>query len=329
MSENDALKYQNMKYIDVYRQQAKRSNCKICGHLFKDDSYLVSNDIKYFICKGCGHLNGEYEDTNEFCNYLYNSAQGGGDYSQFLNQKTIDDFNERTDKIFVPKVSFLLETLAEQKLVPQQLKYSDIGTGTGCFVNALHRCGLKNIEGYDVEGPQMSIARKILGQDKIKGHSVEDIYTIVQKLDCDVVSMIGVLEHFQKPHAVLSEICNNENIKYILISVPLFSLSVLFQICFPKSFERHLDGSHTHLFTDTSLDFLMSKYNLECVSEWWFGLDISDLFRNIFVTLDKTNQPYELKQKYVDWFLPLIDDLQFAIDRKKLSSEVHMVLKKI
>lgn len=323
--DNDKLQMIDEKFNNFYKQQPKRSKCKICEESLSFCQYLILKDIKYFICNYCGHVNGEYEDTNKFCNFIYNKH--GEEYSEGYNLNTIEKFNERTEKIFIPKAKFLLDGLIEQNQHPENLKFCDIGCGAGCFVNALHLLGMEQIEGKDVEGSQINLAQKILGISKIKSYKIEDTTSIIRNLDCDVVSLIGVLEHLQNPHDVLFEITDNKNIKYLFISVPLFSPSVLFQIAFPDVYQRHLSSGHTHLFTESSLNYIFKKYNLKIVSEWWFGLDMSDLFRSVLVSLDKTNQPDILKKLWCDWFLPNIDVMQHQLDEQKITSEVHMILK--
>ena len=71
--------------------------------------------------------------------------------------------------------------------------------------------------------------------------------------------MIGVLEHLNYPREMLSTIRKNKNIQYIFLSVPLYSLSVLIESCFQNIHNRHLGGSHTHLFTEKSLKRLLKS----------------------------------------------------------------------
>ena len=88
--------------------------------------------------------------------------------------------------------------------------------------------------------------------------------------------MIGVLEHLQEPREVLHAICSNPTIRYIYISVPMFSLSVYLKAVSPEVFHRQLGAGHTHLYTDSSLDWMCKEFGLERVGGWWFGTDIVD-----------------------------------------------------
>lgn len=125
---------------------------------------------------------------------------------------------------------------------------------------------------------------------------------------------------------VLEAIKNNKNIKYLFISVPLFSYSCIFETANQTCFNRQLGGAHTHLFTFESLEWISRKYNFELISKWQFGTDILDLFRHICVKLDK-NENNLLKEFFMEKFIPIIDDMQMIIDKSNFCSEIHMLLK--
>ena len=73
---------------------------------------------------------------------------------------------------------------------------------------------------------------------------------------------------------------------------------------------------------------MLKKYNFIILGEWWFGTDIPDLLRTLLVNAKYNNKKnYE---KYLNlYFANYIDNLQNIIDLNKLSSEVHIVIKKI
>ena len=63
----------------------------------------------------------------------------------------------------------------------------------------------------------------------------------------------------------------------MFINVPLFSSRVLFENAFKDNDRKVLGGSHTHLYTRESLEYLFKKNNLKIIGEWWYGLDFYDL----------------------------------------------------
>ena len=93
---------------------------------------------------------------------------------------------------------------------------------------------------------------------------------------------------------------------------------------FPNVFPRQLSGGHTHLYTEKSLNYLVKKYNLKIIGEYWFGTDMPDLLRSLMNTgniLDKKIYSRELKNVFSKY----IDELQSVLDKKKVCSQVHMV----
>ena len=150
---------------------------------------------------------------------------------------------------------------------------------------------------------------------------------LAASVDSDIVSLIGVLEHLQNPRDILDALKNNKNVRFLYISVPMFSPCVFFEMVFPVVMQRHLSNGHTHLYTEGSLQWMAKEFAMQQVAAWWFGTDMVDLFRCITVHL---NKQIETKRMLADWtkmFAPLIDVMQAEMDKKHLSSEVHMLFK--
>ena len=142
------------------------------------------------------------------------------------------------------------------------------------------------------------------------------------------MSLIGVLEHLQNPRSAMAHIQKNKNIKYVYLSVPLFSLSVFLEMMSNDVYHRQLHGGHTHLYTEKSLQYLAQEFGFDIMSEWWFGTDIVDLYRHIFINLEKKQSSSKLINSFKEMLLPLIDSMQLELDKKHCSSEVHLLLKR-
>lgn len=276
-------------------------------------------------CSRCGHLNGRYEDTETFCNATY-SRNGGSCYGKNYTSADANVYQRRVQEVYVPKVRFLVEALTEEA-APRDLRYADLGAGSGYFVSALQDCGFEHVVGYEVSESQILFANHMNPRVNMSLHKLDEIYSLASNVEADVISMIGVLEHLQEPRDVLKSICSNRNVLYLYLSVPLFSPCVVFETLFPNVMPRQLAGGHTHLFSETSLDYMAKEFGLEIIAEWWFGTDMMDLFRSIIVQLGKIKGGAKLQDFTTDSFLPVIDELQLAMDQKHLSSEVHMVFK--
>jgi len=93
-------------------------------------------------------------------------------------------------------------------------------------------------------------------------------------------------------------------------------------------FHWYLHGGHTHLYSKKSPYHLAEEFNFDILSEWWFGADIVDLYRSLYVNLKSQDVSQEISKSFQDMTLPLIDHLQLEINKLELSSWVHMLWKK-
>jgi hypothetical protein len=312
----------------LYKKQPKRKECKNC--LFRLATFdFIKDGIGYALCNRCNHLNGIYEDSDDFCHAVYTKNSGSEYYAQDYFSKNLNEYNFCVETVYRPKAEFLLTSLREQNINLNDLSFADIGAGSGYFIAALKSFGLEKVSGYEVSETQVKLANNIIGENIIKQHVLEDIDDIVKTVEAEIVSMIGVLEHLQSPRQVLRALKNNKNVKYLFVSVPLFSLSVYFETSFPHIYHRQLSGGHTHLYTEESLRYMCKEFDLVSIAEWWFGTDIVDLYRSVYVNLVKMKSSGKIINNWQKTFLPLIDSVQLEVDKKHLSDEVHMVLKKV
>jgi len=125
---------------------------------------------------------------------------------------------------------------------------------------------------------------------------------------------------------VMKSIQKNKKIKYIYVLVPMSSFICVVENIFSKIFNRHLGGGHTHLFTEKSLLMFMKKYSFVDHSAWWFGTDIHDFYRSSILQMGKQN--YKPLRNIIYNMKSIIDGLQLELDKKKISSEVHMLFRR-
>jgi 2-polyprenyl-3-methyl-5-hydroxy-6-metoxy-1,4-benzoquinol methylase len=315
------------KISDIYTKQPMRISCKNCNHTLKTKHDFIKDNIQYKICDVCTHLNGAYDDTDEFCNTIY-AGDEGKDYAQNYQESDVDDFEYRLSSIYIPKAEFLYTSLKNDNVNPHDMKYLDFGSGSGYFVGALNKIGLKNISGTEVSKYQVDFGNKMIGSNYLSVHKIKNTNKLLEEVDADVISLIGVLEHLQDPRSAMEHIKKNNQIKYVYLSVPLFSLSVFIEMISAHVYQRHLHGGHTHLYTKKSLEYLAKEFGFDVLTEWWFGTDIVDLYRHIFVDIENKNCSEELVDSLKEMLLPLIDSMQLELDKKHASSEVHLLLKR-
>jgi cyclopropane fatty-acyl-phospholipid synthase-like methyltransferase len=302
-----------LKINKFIKKQKIRKQCKICKKKNKD--FFIKNfEIPYALCSNCNHLNGKYEDTKEFVNWLYYSASGNNYSRNYLT-----NFNLRVKNIYLPKVDFL------KSVVKKKFTLLDFGAGGGHFLKALE---IKNIKAYGIEPSKslVTLGNKFLKKNFLKNIELNESFKHIEKLqNIDVISLIGVLEHLQDPLQLIRSF-KKSKVEYLYFSVPLFSLTTFFENNFPHVFPRVLSGGHTHLFTKESLYFITKKFNLKIMGEWWFGTDMPDLYRSLLQSRNQINKKI-YGQNLDKHLFKIVDELQNIIDKKKMSSQVHMILK--
>lgn len=312
----------NLKIAATYQKQPIRISCKICGKMLHRKKSFFSHEIEYIVCENCGHINGAYEETLDFTTQIYEQFDYGKNY-RMLGKEA---YQNRMNKIYVPKANFLIQTLQDESVCYKNLKCLDVGTGSGYFVGAMELLGL-NACGIDVSKRQVSWGNEMLGSNRLRYVTQKEVPECIRATDASIVSFIGVLEHVINLEEVLDAVAANNNIRYVLFSVPLFSYSVVLEAISPNVFNRLLGGSHTHIFTNESLKYLYKKYGWDVIGEWWFGTDAADLLRCVIVKLESEGNSY-LAEVFHDKYARILDSIQIVLDKEHFCSEVHVVVRK-
>lgn len=314
--QDNKTNYENaIKLNKIYLKGKKRKYCKNCNYKIKN-FFLKSFGVRYSICSKCGHLNGEKLEDKNFFKKLY--VQTSGSKNIVKNYK--NDFKKRVKLIYNDKVKFL------KKVIKQKINVLDVGAGAGHFLKALEN---HNIFATGIEPNEFlrDIGASFLKKNVLHKKKLEELKSVIlkeKKANC--LSAIGVMEHLEDPQNFLKSF-QNSSIKYLYISVPLFSLTSFVENSFQKVYPRHLSGGHTHLYTKESLYFIAEKFNLKIVGEWWFGTDIADFYRSLIINSYKVDK--KIYKKLLDKNLySILNELQNVIDRNKICSEVHMIFSK-
>jgi len=171
-----------------YLKEKRRTHCHNCQSKITKP-FIKNFGIKYSICNKCGHLNGIYKNSEQFIKWVYSSDVGHHYDKQYSNY-----YNQRVKNIYKPKAEFL------KKVIKKKINLIDIGCGAGHFVNALEKIKIK-ATGYEVSDYLVKFGNSKLNKNIIKKVELNDIFKIVSKeKNANVVSLIGVLEHFSNPH---------------------------------------------------------------------------------------------------------------------------------
>ena len=312
---------------DALLAQPKRTKCKIChgviGKAAGQEELYHSQRMSYYECPVCGHVNSEYEDNEDFASRVYIADDYLANYSEDDRKK----YETRRDTIYIPKAQFLIDSLAKDGVKKKNIKVLDDGAGSGYFVSALRQLGIEQVDGIEISEPQVQFANTMNGDDILTQVDAPDIASIIETADVNVVTFIGVLEHITNLDDVLGALKKNKKVQYIYFSVPMFSMSCIFEASHQNCYNRHAGGTHTHLFTESSLKFMAESIGFTEYATWKFGSDMMDLYRMICVCLDQNENP-KLREVFVKKFLPMIDEMQEIVDRHEEASEIHMIIKR-
>jgi SAM-dependent methyltransferase len=320
---NDQLLLEALKKNKLYASQPIRKLCKICENLLPSTVDFHSHGIDYVFCVKCSHLNGKFNDSEDFYYQLYTQS-GGVEYN---SEGYIDsDFHKRAIDIYMPKIDFLISILP-----PKKYQILDIGCGGGYFVYAAL---LKNFvaEGIDVSNTSINFGNKqlmhLINSNPLRLESEEGFFDAIKNSNADIISAIGVLEHIRKPQKFF-EAFRKSNAQFLYYSVPMFSFSVILENIFKEIFPRQLSVDHTHLFTENSISKMNELIGVRSIAEWRFGTDAIDLYRHSLLSLSKNNS----SQKMIDYLNfglgEIKDELQAVFDRHHFSSEIHCITAKI
>ena len=328
---NDGMLKMADGMADIINAQPVRKVCKICGAPLRHEERIFggrvkSHNIDYIVCGRCGHLNSAHEDTDDFASKVYVED----DYSKNYSMKDKENYDRRMNMIYVPKAQFLIDCLKKDGIGGEDIKDLDIGAGCGYFVAAMHSFGIES-KGIEVSATEVEHGNSMIGDGTgsfLKHVGLTDSIDYIKKTDANVISAIGVLEHLIHLRENLDAIRDNENIKYLYASVPMFSFSCAFETAFQDCYNRHMGGTHTHLFTNESIQVMAESIGFEVAYEWRFGSDINDLYRFISVSMRK-NGNEEFADMFAEKFTPLMDKLQLVLDESEFSSELHFVLRRM
>jgi hypothetical protein len=324
--QNDALHRENVRIAEIYAAQPRRERCKNCNAPIAGRPLFRKLGIDYHACARCEHVNGAHDDTEAFVHQLY--VQEEGAYAKAYASESNAAYLARVEAVYRPKAEFLLECLRAAGEEPSTLSYCDFGAGSGYLVHALRKgCGLANVTGIDVGATQVALANEMLGESLVELEPLGEPHARVASTTSNVLTLIGVLEHLRDPRGFLEAARANANVRYLYLSLPMFSFSVFFELLNQDLYQRHLASGHTHLYTERSLDWICKDVGFERVGQWSFGTDMVDLFRFASVRLHKLGFD-DARELFASKLAGLLDEMQAAMDRSGFCSETHVLLKK-
>jgi trans-aconitate methyltransferase len=238
--------------------------CPVC-----DDSrhsvFVEIYGFRYHECTSCGHLFLQNPPSMEQIAALY---QGATEQSRVYVGEEL--FQRRVEQIARPKASFCAEH------VPPGGIWFDLGCGTGELLSVVRELGWEP-RGCEADAAHVSFARA-RGLDIIAGYVDElpaELHAGVR-----VLSALNLLEHLPAPKSWLIRLTAPlAPGAHVVVEVPRHpSLSSFSNLLFPDLACRHIyPPDHMHIFTEASLERLLSAARLDAQAVWVFGQDYQEL----------------------------------------------------
>lgn len=300
-----------------------RKLCVLCNKQITDDChFFVHRKITYKICKACGHIQTQRMPPK---GYPFTIMKSG--FEDIYISESIDQYNSRRDRIYAPKLSWVLECLESALSIDLSAAISkqwvEIGCGAGYFLNELQRRGFKRILGVDVNEKLIDMANKFCGENFAR--PITSFKKLLSGQNPDVVVAFFVLEHLEGENVSdfwqsLKEVASGT---VFVFSVPCFGISTIFETSFNNFAARQLDSViHTQLFTEDSIQFQLKENGFEIVAEWLFGQDSQDLFGTMLQKSDgMLPEEFGIPAK----LSTIIDPIQKIIDTHRLCDSRHII----
>ncbi|WP_417613232.1 class I SAM-dependent methyltransferase [Owenweeksia hongkongensis] len=298
----------------------RRKSCLLCGGGVDSADQFLHRKVSFLRCAKCGHIQSANSPTAEY-DRIVHDALG---YSGIYPDTSKEDYDSRIQRVYEPKLAWMLEALADERQRLREASWLDIGCGAGYFLSALKEKGISNCHGVDIDQHNLSIARKYLGQDVVS-ESAQTVGKIIASTKANVITAFFVLEHVEDMAEVICALKAKPRGTVFAVAVPTFSFISLFEGLVDNHYPRSLDAMvHTQIYTEKSLEFLFEESGFSIVSEWIFGQDIADIHRFLNVGISM-NYPDRLRNEYSEKLAKLIDPLQGVLDRSGFSDSRHLL----
>lgn len=308
-----------------YLEKTKlRNKCVLCNESVGSQSF-VHRQIDYIQCINCYHIQTMYETPVGYPEIV----NADDSFAVVYPKLKIQDYKDRVERIYQPKLNWIIDSLAELGVTENQIKskkWLEFGCGAGYFINALKEYGVREFKGYDRSKELVELSNEVNGVSSCI-HLKKDVNHIDTLPQAHIYVSFFVFEHLSNPFEFYSSLSKLPEGTILIFSVPVFGASCLFEQAFPNSFARNLDSvHHTQLYTDESIDYALQIANFTKVSEWIFGQDVSDLNRMLHSQLENNfiNHPKLYHQMMVK-FTDMSDFIQEKMDRLKLSDQRHII----
>ena len=315
---NDLVIKSQLKISRAFDNCPLRTSCILCKHTLMRERSFKHRGVEYMICGNCKHMqSSRIVDLK----YPFNILDSG--FESQYPQLDLDEYISRTQRIYQPKLDWILELIGCSNEHIDEMSWLDIGCGAGYFIKTLLDNGFTNVKGVDSNKKLIKIARNNCGNDNFIDSN--DMFIELRKTKAKIITAFFVLEHIYTPRKFWEIMAEKPSGTYFAFSVPVLSFCTLIEGAFPDFPARHLDNVyHTQLYTDDSINYSLETFGYERVGEWIFGQDAQDLC-SLLMKKIQANSKYDISNIFSDKLDNIVDSLQSAIDHSHFSDARHVL----
>lgn len=321
--ESSSKLYQQLSTSKHLNNTQKRKKCVLCGSEdITKNNFFSHRGIKFFCCLNCKHI----QTLNMLPDNYPFSFLGKG-FEKIYEVQDIDAYMSRVSRIYEPKLKWIQNSLQKAlSLTETQIKnfrWLEIGCGAGFFLKALKKAHIKKIYGLDTNIDLIKESNKICGEDYAK--LSETLSKDIEIIRPNIVIAFFVLEHLEEEERSHFWKCLKKlpTDTIFVFSVPCLGFSTILENSFDNFAARNLDNVvHTQLFTDKSIEFMLSAIGYEKISEWLFGQDMQDLIGILGLRSQKLIECGAISTNTV---MSIVDQLQKTLDNNRLCDARHII----
>jgi trans-aconitate methyltransferase len=303
---------------ESHREKARRlapaslvTACPACegGHF---TPFAEIYGFRYEECVACGHLFLQNPPAPAQIASIY---QGQSESEQSRVYVGEELFQRRVEQIARPKASFCAEHVAPGGI------WFDVGCGTGELLSVVRDLGWEP-RGCEPDAAHVDFART-RGIDLIQGYVDElppELHAGVR-----VLSALNLLEHLPAPRSWLARLTAPlASGAMVVVEVPRHpSLSSFSNLIHPDLACRHIyPPDHMHIFTEASLERVLTASGLEARAVWVFGQDYQEL---VYSGAARAGLP---ESAFFHRLLDASASVQRAIDEEDLCDVLFVIARK-
>lgn len=297
-----------------------RDDCILCGESLDGAHDMLHRGVPYFLCSQCHHI----QTKNAPPDGYPHSMENGQGFDALYREIEPDEFSNRCDRIYEPKLKWLLAELKKVGRDSDAMTLLDLGAGAGYFVSVARQNGFPEAIGVEENANLVDIGTRFLGDGALRQFN-DELVAAVTGFDAELYTAWFVLEHIENPGAFWRAFSKKPTGTMIGFSIPIYGFGAMLENTTETFFARNLDSVfHTQHYTPKSLEHALSLSNCDVLAEWVFGQDAADLYRTLVAGMEGRVDDLlgnDLRERLEG----ALDGIQEVLDQNNLADSRHVL----